>query len=331
MNILETIKGLNLNFPSCTPPFWAPEGHLQTILGSLLPQNGLPKIDEVHLLPLEDPSEKLHVSYLKGRSQLCLYLFHGLGGSIESPYMRRFAKLAQDLGHHVYLANHRGCGEGRGLAKSGYNSGRSEDLSRVIAFGRTRHPHALHIACGVSLSANALLLLSAGVRATALPDLAIAVNAPIDLELSAVKLKSGLNRIYDRHFLKSLRNYLLHNNEKESLKDYYLLESLHDFDNHFTAPVAGYKSREEYYQLCSAKQYLEHIKIPTLIITSADDPFIDVSEYKSAKLSSLAILRIEETGGHIGYLQGQGLSYRFWLDDLLKTVLEKMGPVGTLH
>ena len=323
MDVLKKIKELNLNFPSCSPPFWAPDGHLQTILGSLLPQAPLPDIDEVHLLPLEIPEEKLHVSYIKGESQICLYLFHGLGGSIESPYMKRFAHLAHELGHHVYLANHRGCGEGRGLAKSGYNSGRSEDLSRVIEFGRSRHPQATHIACGVSLSANALLLLSAGVRATALPDLAIAINAPINLELSAVKLKSGLNRIYDRHFLKSLKNYLIHNNEKEDLKDYFLLESLHDFDNHYTAPVAGYRNREEYYQTCSARQFLDQICVPTLIITSEDDPFIDVSEYRSAKLSPSTILRIEKTGGHVGYLQGQGLSYRYWLDDFLEEILKK--------
>jgi len=322
MNILKVIKELNSSFPPLSPPFWAPEGHLQTILASLLPQNPLPPIDEVHLLPLENPEEQLHVSYIKGHTETCLYLFHGLGGSIESPYMKRFAHLAKKLGHHVYLANHRGCGEGKGLARSGYNSGRSEDLSRVIAFGRSRHHQHFHIACGVSLSANALLLLSAGVRATALPDLAIAVNAPINLELSGIKLKSGLNRIYDRHFLRSLKNYLLHNSDSENLKDYFLLESLHDFDNHFTAPVAGYKDREEYYRTCSAKQFLNQIKVPTLLITSADDPFIDVSEYKSARFSSSTILRIEETGGHVGYLQGQGLGYRYWLDDLLTEVLK---------
>src|SRR5690606_22088653 len=121
-----------------------------------------------------------------------------------------------------FLTNHRGCGEGAGLATGPYHSGRAEDISSVIAYGRELFPDAKHIAIGVSLSANALLLLAAGQRASIKPDLAIAINAPIDLEKSAINLKSGLNRIYDLHFLKSLKKYLMKNNN-ENLKDYHLI------------------------------------------------------------------------------------------------------------
>src|SRR5579872_1060681 len=96
--------------------------------------------------------------------------------------MHRTAILALKRGYMVYAFNHRGCGLGAGLARHPYHSGRAEDLSAAIAFGRSQHPRARHVAIGFSLSANALLLLLGGERGKTLPDQAIAVNAPLDLE-----------------------------------------------------------------------------------------------------------------------------------------------------
>lgn len=316
-------KSIHSQLPPCTPPLWAGTGHLQTLLGHLLPS---PRIQEKSIersITLEKNTERIRSTYLKGESQTVVYLFHGLGGSSEATYMHRTALLARRQGHHVFLNNHRGCGEGVGLASEPYHSGRAEDLSRVIAFGREQFPEHQHIAIGFSLSANALLLLAAGVRADVLPDAAIAVNAPINLERSSVLLTQGLNRIYDKRFVLELRRYVKANMPAEAhrLKSVKLLR---DFDEVFTAPMGGFKSRSQYFETCSAKQYLNQIKIPTLILTAEDDPFVDYRDYQQANLAPNVYLHLEKHGGHMGYLSRHGLGYERWLDHALDAYLKGM-------
>jgi predicted alpha/beta-fold hydrolase len=102
--------------------------------------------------------------------------------------------------------------------------------------------------------------------------------------------------------------------------------SLYDFDEVYTGPVAGFGTREKYYDLCSANRYLKNVKIPTYMMTAADDPFIDVSAYREAEISPNVIRHIEEHGGHLGYFSGSPTSYgtRRWLDYALWKLLNEV-------
>ena len=53
-----------------------------------------------------------------------------------------------------------------------------------------------------------------------------------------------------------------------------------EFDKSYTAPAAGYKNVDDYYSKCSAKGYLENISVPTTILCSEDDPFIQKEIFK---------------------------------------------------
>lgn len=322
--MIEALKQARASISPCRPPLWAMTGHLQTILGHLLPSPELSEKGVELSVTLENENEKIHTTYLKGETEIAVYLFHGLGGSADATYMKRTANIARSLGHHVFINNHRGCGAGIGLATEPYHSGRAEDLSKVIAFGRKKLPNHFHIAIGFSLSANALLLLSAKVRADVLPDAAIAVNGPIHLDRASVKLTEGLNRIYDKRFVLELSRYIKSNRSKDTslLKD---VKTLRDFDEKFTAPIGGFESRDNYYKTCSAKDYLEHIKIPVVLLTAEDDPFVGVVDYKESKLSDTIVLHIEQHGGHMGYLNRKNLGFSRWLDEALLSYLLAMG------
>jgi hypothetical protein len=315
--MIKALKAARDSIYPCQPPIWAKTGHIQTLLGHLLPSPAVSEKGQTFLVDLNQDSEQIHTTYIKGSTSSVVYLFHGLGGSADAAYMQRTALVARLLGHHVFINNHRGCGDGIGLATEPYHSGRAEDLSKVIAFGRNMLPNHFHIAIGFSLSANALLLLSAGQRASILPDVAIAVNAPINLNRASIKLTQGLNRIYDRSFVYELSNYI----KKNRPQDISLLKkvkTLRDFDEVLTAPIGGFLNRDDYYETCSAKKYLELIKIPTVLLTSEDDPFVSAIDYKEAKLSSSTILHIESHGGHMGYIDSNGVGYQRWLDNALK-------------
>lgn len=321
--MIDLLRETRAIIPECDPPIWARTGHLQTILGHLFPSEKVTENGHVLNVTLEKETERIHSTYHKGSSKFAVYLFHGLGGTAEASYMQRTAIKARAMGHHVFINNHRGCGMGAGLASEPYHSGRADDLSKVIEYGRNMLPDHKHIAIGFSLSANALLLLAAKVRAEVQPDYAITVNGPINLDRASLNLQKGLNKIYDKRFTADLETYMK-KNRPEDIGDFSLVEDLRDFDQRYTAPLGGFKDRADYYNTCSAKQYLKDTNIPTVIITSEDDPFVSVRDYQDASYSPMTVLHIEKHGGHMGYLMKKGFGFERWLDLALGIYLEKI-------
>lgn len=311
--MLKTLK-----LEPCYAPLWAPRGHGQTILSFCLPDALINLASKPEALALPD-GDQLVLLYNEGLSDYVIYLFHGLTGHASVSYMQRVAKLCVEEGHSVYRVNHRDCGEGRGLARQPYHSGRGEDISEVVALGRRKHPNKQHIVIGFSLSGNALLTLLTGQRGTVLPDYAISVNAPIDLSASLLKLQTGFNRVYDLHFAKGLRRVIDAKYQRGHLAqkpDLSRLRRVNDIDIFYTAPESGFLSAEHYYQTCSTAQHLHKIGIPTVLLTSRDDPFVPHDMYLKAALSKDVHLHIEPVGGHMGYLSRRKtpLGNHRWLD-----------------
>jgi len=182
----------------CRAPWWASSGHLQTILGNYLPGECPDHPSSPFHIPLPD-GDQLAARHYPGETDVLTLVFHGLGGDDQAHYVRRTVALARKLGHHVWTVNHRGCGDGRGLAKKPYHSGSGDDLGAAFAAARTRHPDLRQLAVAYSLSANALLLnLGGGLREPAAqPDFAIAVNPPVDLGACAQTIHRGLSRLYE--------------------------------------------------------------------------------------------------------------------------------------
>jgi uncharacterized protein len=286
----------------CIPPKWARTAHLQTILGHLLPSPRLSSKGKRVNIPLPD-GDQLTGFIQEGESDTLVYVFHGLAGSTDSTYMHRTSMVAQKLGHSVFLANHRGCGEGAGLSKAPYHSGRGEDLSAVIEFGRKLFPRKRHVAVGFSMSGNALLCLLTGLRGDHLPDAGIAVNAPIQLEKASYLLGEGWNRIYDTKFyIQCRRDVFISKQEMELKKKLPRLSTIREFDRLYTAPAGGFKDREDYYNSCSTAKVLDRINVPAIILTAKDDPFVPFDGYAQAKVSKNVLTHFEEFGGHMGYL-----------------------------
>lgn len=305
----------------CRPPIWARGGHAQTILGSYLPFPAMPRGGNAVRIALPDGDQLAGLVY-EGREPVVVYLFHGLSGSNQATYIRIAAHMAHARGYHIVAVNHRGCGDGVGLALGPYHSGRAEDLAEVIAWGRQRYPGLFHVAVGVSLSGNALLLLAADVRGHVPPDLAIAVNAPIQLGHAARALTHGLCKLYDLRFSVRCRQAVEQRNAaglKPPIKVPHGC-SLYDFDNYYTAPAGGFADREDYYRSCSAAAYAAQVRIPTVVLTTRDDPMVDSGHYAQAPWSAWAHLHLEDHGGHLGYLDAQAPRRR-WLTGFLDTAI----------
>jgi predicted alpha/beta-fold hydrolase len=315
--------------PSCTPPVWAGGGHAQTILGHSLPSPGARAAEVPGARRLEVPladGDRLVAFALPGTSGVRVHLFHGLSGDVDSDYMRRTAAVLRELGHEVWLVNHRGCGLGRGLAAGTYHSGVSPDMQAVLALSRSEAPALLHLVIGFSLSGNVALLL-AGQGLEPLPDGLIAVNPPVDLARASVAIGKGLNRLYELRFLWRLRR-AVRERELDGLVAERIaiprLATLMDFDDLYTAPRSGFADGADYYRRCSSLPHLGRIATPTVIVTAGDDPFVEPEAYREARLPESVLLHVEPVGGHVGYLARDGLGWRHWLDGALVHYVEAL-------
>ncbi len=320
--ILKKLKNAKNNFKECNPPRWAKNPHIQTLYTIVKRKPKIEKQQHDFLLELENENERLYIEYIEGHTNIVVYLFHGLTGSSKSTYMQRLAKRTSEMGHHVYLCNHRCSGAGAGLATTPYHPGRAEDLSSVIAYGKKKHPKHLHIGVGFSLSGNAILLLGAKIRGKVQPDLIISINPPIDMETTSLQFTKGLNRMYDFLFLKEIRRQTKENNvyTKELFHN---IKTVRQFDEAFTAKMSGFKDRKHFYSSCSAKPHIHKINVPTLIITTKDDPFVVVEQFEDLKFPENVILHVENFGGHLGYMSRKKLKTYDWLEQTLFDVVQE--------
>ena len=300
----------------CRAPWWAPSGHLQTILGNYLPGECPDHPSSPFHIPLPD-GDQLAARHYPGETDVLTLVFHGLGGDDQAHYVRRTVALARKLGHHVWTVNHRGCGDGRGLAKKPYHSGSGDDLGAAFAAARTRHPDLRQLAVAYSLSANALLLnLGGGLREPAAqPDFAIAVNPPVDLGACAQTIHRGLSRLYELRFIRRCRRAIHQRISDGLIPDIYPtwpLMSLREFDDAYTTKAGGFHNADDYYAQCSARPHLSKITVPTVILMAKDDPFIPWHHAAEAHPSPAVHLHLEAQGGHMGYLSRDLPGHR-WL------------------
>ena len=255
-----------------------------------------------------------------------MVLFHGLEGGSDSHYARAIAAHAVARGWRLAIPHFRGCSGELNRRPRAYHSGDSEEIDWVLKrFGVPVH------ALGVSLGGNALLkwLGERGVEARPVVRRAAAVSAPIDLSAAGNALDRGLNRfVYTRHFLSTLR--------PKSLAKLELFPGLFDadkvraartfreFDGLVTAPLHGFRDTDHYWSGSSSGQYLEHIRVPTLLLNARNDPFLPERELIAAaqKAAPCVVLEFPRTGGHAGFLAAPSGNHE-WLPQHLFEFLTK--------
>lgn len=319
-----------LRLPPCEPFFWCSGGHLQTLWAHFLPSPLIKDHPEQFELDLGD-GDVLDFFVYSGSSDVVVSLFHGLSGDRNADYMQRSAIVARELGHTVVLVNHRGAGGNSHRAVKPYHSGAAMDVSRVLARLREMYPQHKHVSVGFSMSANIILYLLGAFPEAVKPDAAITVNAPIDLEKCSTLLRSGFNRFYDFRFVQRLRALVHLKISQNKISTEYRIPwyaTVWDLDEIYTGRQAGFKNRQEYYQTCSAVNYVQNIQVPTYILTAEDDPFVDINSYRKAKFSKSTSVYYSKSGGHLGYLsRSTDGKVKRWLDTYIREALESLVPL----
>jgi predicted alpha/beta-fold hydrolase len=295
-----------------SPPWWLRNGHIQSITPALL--RTAPRITGVReTLPLSDNDTLTLEWFLSGAARLAI-ISHGLEGSIDSPYVRGMAATLLGHGWDVVLWNMRGCGGIPNNLTTWYHSGQSSDLATVITTVLARTSAAVAL-IGFSIGGN-ITLKYLGEQGTAVDRrirAAVALSTPVDLAASAAQLARPSNWIYMQYLLRPLRARM-HEKARRFPGQFDLtglgsINTFHEFDRRFTAPYHGFTSVQEYWQQSSARNYLDQIVRPTLLINALDDPFLAPScfPYESAEHHPYLFLETPQHGGHVGFIEHRSL------------------------
>lgn len=309
-------------FPAYRAPKWLPGGHTQTLYPLLIKSPPPAYRRERWETP---DGDFIDLDWVDGDpKQPLLVLFHGLEGSSASHYASSLMHALTARGWTGVVSHFRGCSGELNRLPRAYHSGDSDEVDWVLDRLHQKFPTRRRYAVGVSLGGNALLkwLGEREFLASARLAAAASVCAPIDLAACGHQLGRGLNRIYTRNFLRTLKQ-----NAAEKLARYPGLfdgrraaaaKNLYEFDDAVTAPLHGFLGADDYWQRASAKPLLRGIRIPTLLLAAKNDPFLPASALPHPdEVSTKVRLDFPHDGGHVGFVTGSLPGRLDWLPQRL--------------
>jgi len=312
---------------SYRPAWWLPGPHTQTLWGKFgrrirpaptrIQRIETPDGDFVELHRLAPPPGA-------PSNVPRIILLHGLEGTIRSHYAQGLLAEAATRGWAADLLLFRSCGDELNHARRFYHSGETTDLALVIEHVRHEHPDNQLAIVGVSLGGN-VTLKYLGERVTQLPPqlvAAAAVSVPFDLGRGSRHISQGFARVYERHFLRSLKQKVRDKSARypDLIPPGALdqIATLYDFDDAFTAPIHGFRDADHYYTTSSSIHYLDSISIDTLLLSAQDDPFLpnDVLGQVQRIAETNPHLHIEfpDRGGHAGFVGGPPWHPEYYLE-----------------
>jgi hypothetical protein len=154
---------------------------------------------------------------------------------------------------------------------------------------------------------------------------AATISVPYDLAAASRYLERPTARFYTYHFLRRLKPKALDVLARFPRETAHLdaagigaARTVAEFDERLTAPMHGFTSAEDYYQRSSSLGYLPRIAVPTLCISSEDDPFYPREAVERARAAGSQAVTFEVTpwGGHTGFVSGPWpWRPRYWAEE----------------
>ncbi|MGC1620696.1 MAG: alpha/beta fold hydrolase [Candidatus Acidiferrum sp.] len=317
-------------------PHWLlRNGHAMTIAAAFVPRKFELPAGEDRLFQVEAESRILghcHWQPGKRRDAPVIAILHGLEGSSESSYVRGIAEKAFRLGFHAVRLNQRNCGGTEALTPTLYNSGMSGDYRAVLEELANDDGFEQIFFVGYSMGGN-LVTKMAGEYGDAAPQAlrAVCVVCPaMDLGACADALERSDNFFYQRHFVKGLMSRYARK-AKLFPKRYQLdglgpVRSVREFDDKITAPQFGYRDAQDYYEAVGAKKVVAQVRVPMLMITAQDDPFVPYELFVLANPAQNPAIRFlaPKHGGHCGFISNRGGAERFWAEQRIVEFCEAL-------
>ena len=261
-----------------------------------------------------------------------LLALHGLEGSSAAHYMRGIAAKAYARGFNVILLNQRNCGGSEALCEGLYHSGLTADAAHVIAEIRRDGIDRVVVA-GYSLGGNLALKLAGDYGSAPPPSLkgVCAVSPVIELAECVRALERRENFMYQWNFVRGLkarmRRKAAAHPGRFPIERLPKVRTVREFDEYFTAPHFSFEGADDYYFRASAMRVVERIRLPALIITAADDPFVPAELFRDPRLRVNPHINVivTEHGGHCGFAtEGRGEDDGYWAENQIVDFAERV-------
>ena len=279
-------------------------GQIQTVYPALFRKIKL-LIPYIHERIITQDQDFLDLFWMKQKNKKLVIISHGLEGNAQRAYVKGMANAHFSEGFDVLAWNYRGCSDQLNNLPKMYHSGATEDLLEVVNHAAKDY-HEIYL-IGFSLGANLILKFLGEPGDHKKIKKACVFAAPLDLKSGSLHLNTSKNYLYQWRFMRSLKKKARAKHAQfPGLFDLNKLEHTHniyDFDDLITAPIHGFQHAEDYYEKCSAKNFLENIQIPTYILNALNDPFLTPNILNSSIVGHLdhVSYQITPQGGHCGY------------------------------
>jgi|TARA_B100001964_G_scaffold185726_1_gene206085 hypothetical protein len=244
------------------------------------------------------------------RAHPTLIALHGLEGSSDAHYMRGLADKAFAAGFNVVRLNQRNCGNTEHLSSGLYHSGLTADPAAVVRELVSVDGLEAIAVTGYSLGGNLALKLAGDLGPDCPPALraVCAISPTVDLALCVDALERRQNLLYQWNFVRQLKGRIRRKARafpgRFALDGLSRVRTVREFDEAFTAPYHGFRDAADYYHRTSALRVVDRIRIPALVISSADDPFVPISQFGAPAWPSNPNVTVMTTphGGHCGFI-----------------------------
>ncbi len=298
------------------PKWWLRNGHINTLYTYFYRQQQKPPYKRERWDTVD--GDFIDLDFIRNNNRKLAILSHGLEGGSDSQYIMSISNLLSSEGYDICALNYRSCSGEMNHTATMYHSGFTLDLNMIVNTIAEEYDEINLI--GYSLGGNMNLKYTTDgiypihnkIKSV------VSVSAPIDLAGSSKRISSWYNYQYQYNFLQTLNAKMrikaqMHP-ETINIDDLKKVKTLIDFDEYITGPLHNFDGANGYYQNCNALQYLEAVRLPTLLISSEDDPFLTKSciPKEIAKNHKDIHLIATKYGGHVGFTTF-GSDY-YWLD-----------------
>jgi predicted alpha/beta-fold hydrolase len=317
-------------------------GHLQTLYAWARPRRfpALPPPAVRYFDVADDARVLAHCHWHERPAEHpTIILLHGLEGSSLAHYISGISDKAWVAGWNVVRLNQRNCCHTEHLSRGLYHSGLTHDPLFVLRelIERDRLP-AIAVA-GYSLGGNLTLKLAGELGDTPPPELkaVCAVSPTLDLAACVAALARRSNLAYELNFVRNLKARM--RRKAAAFPGAFRLDALRQiwtvrqFDEVYTAPHHGFRDAADYYHRASALRVIDRIRVPALILTAEDDPFVPTDAFRDPAVAANPAITAVVTphGGHCAFLERARDGYDgYWAErEIVRFVTVRAGRAAS--
>jgi predicted alpha/beta-fold hydrolase len=245
---------------------------------------------------------ELSGQFLTAQSNELLIALHGLGGSVQSLYLRHAVSAAAKAGVACLLLNARGAD---GTGSDFCHAGLTTDIDAALNAPSLKRFSRVYL-LGYSIGGHVALRY-----ATRQPNerlkAVVALCSPLDLERSMHAFDGPPVSIYRHYVLGALRQVYGPVARQQGLglsaARIARIRRILEWDELVVAPRFGYPSAWEYYQRESVAAHLPDLKVPALYVGTRGDPMVPLATVSPAleRPTPRLSVHLEKRGGHLAF------------------------------